>query len=87
VAAKGERTRARVLDEAARTFNSRGYAATPISALLAETGLEKGGLYHHFAGGKAQLELAAFGHAVALVEQRLLVDPAQSGLVRLRGFL
>lgn len=66
---KGEQTRERVVAQAAALFNTRGYAGTAISDIMEATGLEKGGIYRHFAG-KEQLALAAFDYAAAQVRQR-----------------
>ena len=49
---------------AARLMNRRGYTQTSVAELLEATGLEKGGLYHHF-GSKQEIALAAFDHAYA----------------------
>ncbi len=66
---KGERTRDAIVERASHLFNVRGYAATSIAEILTETGLEKGGLYHHFAS-KDDLALAAFDRAVADLRER-----------------
>lgn len=66
---KGERTREAIVARASEIFNVRGYAATSIADILAATGLEKGGLYNHFAS-KDDLALAAFDHAVATLRAR-----------------
>lgn len=47
---------------AAQLMNRRGYTQTSVAELLDATGLEKGGLYHHFAS-KEEIALAAFDHA------------------------
>jgi len=66
---KGEQTRERILAEASRLFQQRGFNATSLSDLLAATGLKKGALYFHFASKdeialavleRARQELAAF---------------------------
>lgn len=66
---KGEQTRQRIIATAAPVFNTRGYAGTSMSDLLHATGLEKGGIYNHFASKEA-LALAAFDYAVALTTLR-----------------
>lgn len=66
---KGEQTRERVVAQAAAPFNTRGYAGTAISDIMEAPGLEKGGIYHHFAG-KEQLTLAAFDYAAGQVRRR-----------------
>jgi AcrR family transcriptional regulator len=77
---KGELTRRRIVERAAPVFNQRGYAGTSISELVAVTGLEKGGIYNHFAS-KDELALAAFDYAVDLVAARN--EEAQRGRVGL----
>jgi len=63
---KGEDTRSRVLAQAGGLMNRTGYRSTPLSAILDEVGLQKGGLYNHF-GSKDELALEAFHtNAVAL---------------------
>lgn len=62
---KGELTQLRILDEASRLFNQKGYAGTAISDIMEATGLAKGGIYGRF-GTKGDLEIAAFDHAVAV---------------------
>lgn len=69
---KGERTRRSIVERAAPVFNTKGYHGTSMSDLVRETGLEKGGIYGHFAG-KEELALAAFDHAAGLMRERLRV--------------
>lgn len=45
---RGRRSRAELLEAAARLFSERGYAGTSISALSEATGLPKSAIYHHF---------------------------------------
>lgn len=66
---KGEETRRRIVAQAAPVFNTHGYSGTSMSELLRATGLEKGGIYNHFASKEA-LALAAFDYAVGLVAER-----------------
>ncbi len=54
---KGELTRKRILEVAARHLLSRGYNSTSLNELIKETGLTKGGFYFHFAS-KAELAVA-----------------------------
>ena len=68
---KGERTRAEIVRRSAALLNARGFLATPVSAIVAATGLQKGGLYRHFASREA-LGLAALDFAVAQVRDRFL---------------
>ena len=60
-----------IVETAAALMNRGGYVQTSVSELLVATGLEKGGLYHHFRS-KEELALAAFDHA----HQQLLAGMA-----------
>jgi TetR/AcrR family transcriptional repressor of nem operon len=61
---KGEATRQMILERAAPIFNRRGYAACSIQELMDATGLEKGGIYRHFAN-KEELAAEALRFALA----------------------
>lgn len=63
---KGETTQGEIVKRAACLFNRRGYAAASMSEVMAETGLQKGGIYNHFSS-KQDLALAAFDYSSALV--------------------
>lgn len=63
---KGELTRERIVAAAAPIFNERGYAACSMQDVMEATGLEKGGLYRHFAS-KEELAAAAFTFALSQV--------------------
>jgi AcrR family transcriptional regulator len=47
------RTRGALLQAAARRIHEAGFQATDLDAILAEAGVTKGALYHHFAGKDA----------------------------------
>jgi AcrR family transcriptional regulator len=47
---RGQATRAHIIDVAMRLFAVHGYDGTSIEAVLAESGVSRGSLYHHFAG-------------------------------------
>ncbi|HMQ30230.1 MAG TPA: TetR/AcrR family transcriptional regulator, partial [Chloroflexaceae bacterium] len=66
---KGTETRERIVARAADVFNVTGYAGTAISDIMRVTGLEKGGIYRHFAS-KDELVLAAFDYAAGQVRAR-----------------
>jgi len=59
---KGERTRQRIVTEAARLFNEHGFEGGSMTDLMEATGLEKGGIYRHFST-KEELAAEAFDHA------------------------
>ncbi len=61
---KGEATRQFILEQAAPIFNRRGYSACSIQELMDATGLEKGGIYRHFAN-KEELAVEAFQYALS----------------------
>ncbi|WP_158943976.1 TetR/AcrR family transcriptional regulator [Granulicella sp. S190] len=63
---KGELTRQRIIEEAAPIFNQRGFAGCSMQDVLEATGLEKGGVYRHFAS-KEDLAAEAFRYAWARV--------------------
>lgn len=63
---KGESTRQTIIAKAAPLFNQLGYAGCSIQDIMAVTGLEKGGLYRHFAS-KEELAAAVFRYSVGRV--------------------
>src|SRR5277367_6050819 len=65
---RGNATRRRIVEQSAAVFNRHGYAGTSMSDLMAATGLEKGGLYRHFAS-KQDLAAAAFDYAWETVSE------------------
>lgn len=66
---KGERTKERILEQAAGVFNRQGYFGASLSDIMEATGLEKGGIYNHFES-KDDLALQAYDYAVALVNDQ-----------------
>jgi AcrR family transcriptional regulator len=74
---KGQRTRARIVREAADLFNVRGYSGTSVADVSAAAGLEKGGVYNHFES-KDALAMACFEYAAGAVLTRLN-EAARSG--------
>ena len=69
---KGTETRERIVAQAAQLFSRQGYFGSSLSDIMRETGMEKGGIYNHFAS-KEQLALESFDYAVSLVQQRIKV--------------
>src|SRR6266516_5589508 len=59
---KGQRTRERIVAEAASLFNQRGFDGSSMSELMEATGLQKGGIYRHFSS-KEELATEAFDYA------------------------
>ena len=66
---KGIRTQTHIAEKAAPLFNTRGFFGTSMRDLLEATGLQKGGLYNHYASKEA-LAVAAFDYALGKFRQR-----------------
>ena len=83
---KGQRTRAAILDEAARLATVIGLEGLTIGRLAAAIGMSKSGLYAHF-GAKRELQLATIQSAretfIAEVLRPALTEP--KGIARLLG--
>jgi TetR/AcrR family transcriptional repressor of nem operon len=73
---KGKMTREKILDEATRLFQRKGFLTTTINDLLDATGTTKGTLYFHFAG-KEDLGLEVLRRAQGTF--RLFLDDALQG--------
>ena len=63
---KGELTRQKIIAQAAPLFNRLGYAGCSMQDIMTATGLEKGGLYRHFAS-KEELAVEAFRYSLEKV--------------------
>ncbi|ACO32163.1 MULTISPECIES: TetR/AcrR family transcriptional regulator [Acidobacterium] len=61
---KGELTRQRIVATAAPLFNQRGFAGCSMQDVMEATGLEKGGIYRHFAS-KEELAAEVFEYCLA----------------------
>lgn len=85
---KGEETRQRIVAEAAKLFNQRGFEGGSMSDLMEATGLEKGGIYRHFSD-KEEIAAAAFDHAwQAAIDARMNdLDAIPNSVDRLRQFV
>ena len=59
---KGDRTRQHIVAQAAPLFNQKGYEGCSLGQIMEAAGIEKGGIYRHFAS-KEKLALAAFDFA------------------------
>ena len=73
---KGEMTRQRIIAKAAPLFNQRGFAGCSMHDLMEATGLEKGGLYRHFAS-KEELALESFKYSLQQVLTGRTADQEQ----------
>jgi AcrR family transcriptional regulator len=82
----GERSRAAILNEAARLATVEGISGLSLGRLADEVGMSKSGLFAHF-GSKEELQLATIETANAVFEERVLdrAAKASSGIERLRA--
>src|ERR1700749_3007665 len=85
---KGEETRREIVEKAGPLFNQKGFEGTSVSDLMRVTGLQKGGIYRHFAS-KEELASEAFDYAwQKAVERRLEgVDEAADAVERLKKMI
>jgi TetR/AcrR family transcriptional regulator, transcriptional repressor for nem operon len=85
---KGERTRERIIRQAAPLFNQRGYEGSSMNEIMAATNLEKGGIYRHFSS-KQQLAAEAFDYAwaEALKTRRHDLDSVENSVDKLKQFI
>jgi AcrR family transcriptional regulator len=67
-------TRAKVVATARRLFAAHGYEATSTEAVLAESEVSRGALYHHFANKQA-----LFAAVLEAVEQDITAETARAG--------
>jgi AcrR family transcriptional regulator len=91
-AERGAATRDKVLAIATRLFAEHGYEGTSIEAVLHESGLSRGALYHHYAGKdalfEAVLEATESAIGVQLMDAvRDIADPAESLKTGIRAWI
>lgn len=75
MAARGEATRARILESAEALILAKGYTGMTLDDVLTETGLTKGAFFHHFKG-KAELARAVV-ERYAAEDFRLFAEMAE----------
>lgn len=68
------KTRDRIVGEALRLFNTRGYGEVTTAALAAQLGMAEGNLWYHFKTKRALLDAIAERYAEA-IEARLTLRP------------
>lgn len=85
---KGEVTRQRILELAAPVLNQRGFAGCSMQDLMEATGLEKGGLYRHFAS-KQELAAAVFAYSMEQATRARMDDlpPGTDAVETLRSMV
>jgi AcrR family transcriptional regulator len=67
--ARGQATRAHLIDVATRLFAERGYDGTSIEAVLDASGVSRGSLYHHFPSKEALFWAVLEGIAARVGQQ------------------
>ncbi|SEW16134.1 TetR/AcrR family transcriptional regulator [[Clostridium] fimetarium] len=67
-------TKENLIETAAKLFETKGYYATGLNEILAESGAPKGSLYYHFPKGKEQLALAAIYSEGEKIKSKVLVS-------------
>jgi AcrR family transcriptional regulator len=75
---RGQATRRHLIAEATELFAARGYEGTSIEAVLDQTGVSRGSLYHHFAS-KERLFEAVVASVHAQVGESTLAAAASVG--------
>ena len=85
---KGERTRERIIRQAAPLFNQRGYEGSSMNEIMAATALEKGGIYRHFRS-KQELAAEAFDYAwaEAVKTRRHDIDTVANSVDKLKRYV
>jgi TetR/AcrR family transcriptional regulator, transcriptional repressor for nem operon len=85
---KGERTRERIIRQAAPLFNQRGYEGSSMQEIMAATELEKGGIYRHFSS-KQELAAQAFDYAwaEAIKARRHGLESIENSVDKLKQFI
>lgn len=84
-------TKEKFIETASRLFEVKGYNATGLNEILAESGAPKGSLYYHFPKGKEQLALEAVnlaGEKIKLNLQRNLEsieNPVEAIVANIEG--
>ncbi len=84
---KAERTKQRIIEEAAVIFNQNGYAGSSIADIMRVTGLGKSGIYHHFKS-KDEIAVAAFEYTLGLILEAAMakVSIQNTAIDRLHAF-
>jgi AcrR family transcriptional regulator len=80
---RGQATRLRIIASATTLFSELGYEATSIEAVLRESGVSRGALYHHFDSKDALFEavleaIEADLAQAAIAASRDISDPAKA---------
>jgi AcrR family transcriptional regulator len=76
-----------MIRSAARLIRARGLTATGLADVVADSGVSRGALYHHFPEGKTQLARETVGHTADLVTDAIQGLPAGTPAEVLDGFV
>ena len=84
----GERSRAAILNEAARLATVEGIGGLSLARLADEVGMSKSGLFAHF-GSKEELQLATIETADEIFDRQVRAPAAEAhpGMARLRALV
>jgi TetR/AcrR family transcriptional regulator, transcriptional repressor for nem operon len=86
MATKGELTRERITIQSAALFNTRGYAGTSMADIIEASGIQKGGIYRHFASKEEIMQAAlAYGIAQRVAAVKAAVEKETSAVHQLRA--
>ncbi|HCT78145.1 MAG TPA: TetR/AcrR family transcriptional regulator [Micromonosporaceae bacterium] len=82
---RGQATRERLIATASRLFGDHGFDGTAVEAVLQESGVSRGALYHHFASKEALFDAVLERMDVDITRQTVAaVDRAADPVERLR---
>lgn len=81
-------TRRRIVEQTASLLNSTGYMRASMSEIMKATGLQKGGIYHHFAS-REELVLETFWYLTGMIRDRIgrILKRDQSTREKLLGLI
>ena len=74
---QGRGTRQQLIETATKLFAARGYQNTPIEAVLEESGVSRGALYHHFDSKEALFE-AVLEATEARIAAQIVADAGRT---------
>jgi AcrR family transcriptional regulator len=89
---RGQDTRLRMVSVATKLFGGLGYEATSVEAVLHDSGVSRGALYHHFSSKESLFEavleaIEAEIAAATIAASRNIADPAEALRVGCDTFL
>ena len=84
---KADRTKQRIIEQAAVIFNKNGYAGSSIAEIVRLTGVGRSRIHHHFKS-KDEIAIAAFDHTLGLILEAAMakVSIQNTAIDRLHAF-